>query len=459
MKYRPLVLSAAALALLALGACGDKGDHTDTTAATAPKDDLPKTVAAAADAAAPAAPEDTGPRAADGTPFVKVADLPAGQWYHARLDFKKLGPLPFYLFLPTTEGTPGYVKNGVEMVPVTWTAKGNQITVVSPWNYPSRLVAKRDKKGALRGKFERDFPLWGHVENPFSAEPVDAPSPETRFAKAPKTAPKADLSGTWRFEFEEMGVGTGHFEQDENGVITGFARPGSFGDLRFLAGNVIGDELHMSQYNGNSINLVSAHIAADGKTMKGVISMYNQWQDPFTAKKDDSFHYESPVHLAKGKNKITIPALTKVAGEPVLKRYAGKKPLVVFIFATWCPICNDAAPYFVELHKKYGDNVAFLSLAYDLSDDQKKNAAEIERFRKKYNVDWDVMQVPTTPEKWADDMPQEIKDWEGFPVSVFINRDGTVHAVYGGWFGPATGDENVEIKAQFADWIEDIAKT
>ena len=38
---------------------------------------------------------------------------------------------------------------------------------------------------------------------------------------------------------------------------------------------------------------------------------------------------------------------------------------------------------------------------------------------------------------------------EGVPVAIFVKPDGTVHAVYTGFSGPATGAAHREAKAQF----------
>ena len=38
---------------------------------------------------------------------------------------------------------------------------------------------------------------------------------------------------------------------------------------------------------------------------------------------------------------------------------------------------------------------------------------------------------------------------EGVPVTIFVNRDRTVHAIYTGFSGPATGEAYREARAQF----------
>jgi hypothetical protein len=38
---------------------------------------------------------------------------------------------------------------------------------------------------------------------------------------------------------------------------------------------------------------------------------------------------------------------------------------------------------------------------------------------------------------------------KGVPVTIFLNRDGTVHAIYRGFSGPATGEAHRKAKAEF----------
>lgn len=56
-------------------------------------------------------------------------------------------------------------------------------------------------------------------------------------------------------------------------------------------------------------------------------------------------------------------------------------------------------------------------------------------------------------------LPPELEHFGGFPLIAFIRPDGTVHAVYGGWFSEATGRENQQVKAQFTAWARELVAT
>ncbi len=382
------------------------------------------------------------------TPPTPSPDGLAGTWYRAVLKYDKIGELPFYLHIPE-RGRDGkaFVINGTETVEFNAEWRENEVSVTGPWNYTSVIEAELDAAThKLRGQWTRDTPLWGAVVRDFEATPIVDTDPQQRFAALGTAPPSISAGGTWKFRFKEHGESEGILEQTPDGVVRGFIKPGQLGDARFLAGNVHGTKLGLSQFNGNSANLVLAELSPDGKTMKGLLSMQNVWNETFTAEKLAGYHFVNKVHLKAGKTSLSLAGLAKYKGKPTL----------AIIFATWCPSCNDAHPFFKELYTKYhSKGLEVLGVSYELSEDRKANQAQIDSFRKKYDVPWELLQVPCTPETWAKAMPPELENWDGLPIIALIRADGTVYTVFGGWFGPATGAEGERLKV----WLEDATKS
>jgi len=352
-----------------------------------------------------------------------------GAWYRASLSFDKLGELPFFLHLPAV-GKHGkaYVLNGEENADFDAEWNGNEVSIKGPWNYPSAITATRYDTGELRGKWTRYTPLWGAVVREFSADLIDRPDPMLRFG--PGAKPKASAAGIWRFHFDTHAEGKGVFEQNSDGVVRGYVKPGELGDIRFLAGNMRGLKLSLSQFNGNAANLVVAELSPDGTSMTGIVSLENVWNERFTAKKGGDFDVVAKVHIKDGTKSVKLRGLDRYRGKPTL----------AFIFATWCSSCNDASPYLAQLYATYHPRgLEMLGVAYDLTTDEKANLAELDIFREKYKIPWELEQVPCTPETWAASMPPELDGWEGLPILILVRPDGSVQSVFGGWFGPATG--------------------
>jgi thiol-disulfide isomerase/thioredoxin len=380
-------------------------------------------------------------------PTPPEAPTEPGTWYLAKLVYKDLGELPFFLHLPPKgENGKAYVVNGDEKVDMTAEWQEHELSVSAHWNYIDVIEADLKDDGTLQGQWTRDTPLWGEVVRDFVATPIDKPDPLKRF---PDTggAPATNVGGAWEMQFAEHKAGKAILQQGADGVVRGYMKPGQLSDIRFLAGNLHGTKLGLSQFNSNAANLVLADVSADGKTMSGVMSMQNVWNEKFTGKKVDDFEFANKVKLKAGKTKVTLKGLDKYKGKPTL----------AIIFATWCVGCNDAAPYLHDLYEKeHAKGLEVLSVAYDLTTDVAANQAEIDKFKKKYGVQWEITQVPCTPETWPKAMPPELEGWDGMPILILVRPDQTVQTVFGGWFGPATGADGEKRKKWFEDSISTL---
>lgn len=365
-----------------------------------------------------------------------------GTWYRARLVFDGIGELPFFLHVPPVgQDGPAHVLNGDETVELRAEWRESELSITGPWTYTSLIEAQLDPAtGALAGSWTRDTPLWGEVVRRFVATPIAAPDPRTRFPGAGHPGP-AGVAGTWRFRFATHQEGKGAFEQDPDGVVRGYIKPGQLGDIRYLAGNLRGGKLSLSTFNGNSANLVLAELSPDGASMSGVMSMQNKWNERFTATRAEAdYPFVNKVHLQPGKQTVSLRGLDRYRGKPTL----------AILFATWCPSCNDAVPYFKGLYAKYHrQGLEILGVAYDLSDDERATQAKLAQFRAQHGIPWELLQVPCTMETWARAMPPELVGWDGLPIILLVRPDGTVQTVFGGWFGPATGAEGEHLRAWF----------
>src|SRR3989338_2592489 len=69
-------------------------------------------------------------------------------------------------------------------------------------------------------------------------------------------------------------------------------------------------------------------------------------------------------------------------GEPArLYDFIGQKqPVIVYFMATWCPWCAKDYAALSKVYKKYQDNLTFISISLDLSED----FIELKEYKKKY---------------------------------------------------------------------------
>ncbi|WP_310426771.1 thioredoxin domain-containing protein [Chamaesiphon sp. VAR_48_metabat_135_sub] len=72
--------------------------------------------------------------------------------------------------------------------------------------------------------------------------------------------------------------------------------------------------------------------------------------------------------------KLPVTATLVAKGEisPLVAQLQGK-PMVVDIYASWCPVCKNIAPTLSQLKQQYGNKASFI--VFDVSDSKKTQAS------------------------------------------------------------------------------------
>lgn len=96
------------------------------------------------------------------------------------------------------------------------------------------------------------------------------------------------------------------------------------------------------------------------------------------------------------------------------------KPIYLNFFATWCPPCNEEAPYINALAKQYGAR-GLQTVGVDELENAKKAAQFVHKFNLAYPAVVD-----------GDGTLQTQYSINGLPVHVFIDRKGVVRKIVAG---------------------------
>lgn len=96
---------------------------------------------------------------------------------------------------------------------------------------------------------------------------------------------------------------------------------------------------------------------------------------------------KSPItsqEIGNRKGNIAIDfTVTTIDGRDVsLNDYIGKKPLILYFWASWCPYCEKDFSVVRNVYRNYKDDVEFLAVDLDLTED--KNI--IEKYKMKHNL-------------------------------------------------------------------------
>jgi thiol-disulfide isomerase/thioredoxin len=132
------------------------------------------------------------------------------------------------------------------------------------------------------------------------------------------------------------------------------------------------------------------------------------------------------------------------------------KVVIVDIFGTWCPNCHDEAPLLSDIYNRYRTKgVEIVGLSYEYTDDRARNDRLVKIYRDTYGIQFPLLLAGTTDEgQIAKTLPQLV-NFGAYPTTIFLDRDGKVHAIHAGFAGPATGNY-AEVKARFEQLVQEL---
>jgi thiol-disulfide isomerase/thioredoxin len=367
------------------------------------------------------------------------------------------GDLPFGLEIAREDGRPvAFLVNGAERVKITdANVSGARVELRMP-GYDNVIVAEATA-GGLTGEAVMLRRHAQRVKIPFEA----SMNADYRFVPQPATA-AGSVAGRWAVTLTGTdGIAdpaVAEFEQEGSAVTGTFLTP--TGDHRFLEGQIDGDQLLLSRFDGGSAFLYRAKLNADG-TLRGKWWSGTWSEEDWVARRDDAATLGDAGSATKLRNPdapftFTFPDLD---GRPVSlddPRFLGKV-VIVSIGGSWCPNCHDEAaflqPYYRDL-KDDGLEVVYLQFEY--FDDFEQAVAANRRFVAKFGVDWPVLIAGASDRDVVLEKLPQLEGFVAYPTSLFIDRRGKVRRIHTGFSGPATGKHHEEWRAEFEQLVRGL---
>lgn len=367
------------------------------------------------------------------------------------------GDLPFGLDLEAKgAATVGYLVNGKERVELDEvTVAGGHLEIRMP-GYENRLVA--DAKGdGLQGEVvlvklggkEQHIPLRAELGETF------------RFFGSP-AADNADVSGRWSATFTgddgKPEALVGEFTQAHD-VVTGTFLTET-GDHRFLAGQVKGDELYLSTFDGAHAFLYRAKLAAGGG-LEGDYWSGTAYHEHWTAKRDPNAALADAYVLTNMRSGATQFdfAFPDVNGKTVTSKdpeFRGKV-MIVALAGSWCPNCHDEAAFLEPLYREYrGRGLEIVSLMFEHFGDFPRAAAATQRFRQHYAIEYTTLIAGISDKDEAAKKLPMLDRFYAFPTTIFVDRKGVVRKIHTGFSGPATGDHYTQFEAEVKSTLDQL---
>ncbi|MCB9190211.1 MAG: redoxin domain-containing protein [Flavobacteriales bacterium] len=303
--------------------------------------------------------------------------------------------------------------------------------------FNTALIGKITEEGII-GSYH-DYSRSGEYLIPFEA----TRSFENRFDDL--SEPTIEVTGKWKVLFspgsDSEYEAIGQFQQ------LGARATGTFltttGDYRYLEGNVSGDSLFLSCFDGSHAFLFKARISGD--SIYGNFWSGRHWQENWTGNRDEAFDLPDPetlTFLKPGYESLDF-SFQNLKGETVSISDSAyqDKVVIVQIMGSWCPNCKDETAYLVSLHEKFKDQgLEVIALAFEKSDNNATNVKSLERLVDHFNVPYKVLLAGTASKKEAAAKLPMLNHVLSFPTSIYIDRTGKVRKIHTGFSGPGTGE-------------------
>jgi thiol-disulfide isomerase/thioredoxin len=264
------------------------------------------------------------------------------------------------------------------------------------------------------------------------------------------TGEAADVSGRWAVKFiDDSGtpeVAVGEFSQSHDAVSGTILT--TTGDHRYLAGQVQGDELYLSTFDGAHVFLYKAKIASDG-SLDGDWWSGLAYHEKWTGKRDAAAQLPDAYGVTAMRDGVkqfdfAFPDLSGKTVSSKDPQFRGKV-LIVALAGSWCPNCHDEAAFLAPLYKDYRDKgLEIVSLQFEHFGDFERAAQATQRFRQHYGIEYTTLIAGVSDKDEAAKKLPMLKSFIAFPTTVFIDRKGNVRKIHTGYTGPATGDHYIQ---------------
>ncbi|MCK8492254.1 TlpA family protein disulfide reductase [Spirosoma sp. RP8] len=359
----------------------------------------------------------------------------------------KGGDLPFGLDIQPTAGSSKtytvFALNGNERLPMDpATVQGDSIRIPMAL-FESELIAKIEDN-TLRGVWRRRRTAQQYQTLPFEAQHGQ----NYRFVKEAKGT-AANLAGKWATDFgSKTGKvdtvnAVGVFNQKGNQVTGTFLTP--TGDYRYLDGNVVGDSLFLSCFDGSHLFLFKAKHDPATKMLTGGfwegVSGYESW----VARFDPKAELPDPAKLTflKPGSKTLNVSFPEPNGKVVSladPRFKNKVTIVQ-ILGSWCPNCMDETNFLSPWYKRNKQRgVEVLGLAFERSPEMAESGPKIERMKQRFKIDYPVVLAGTNDKAQASKALPDLNAVVAFPTTIIIDKKGQVRSIHTGFSGPGTGN-------------------
>jgi len=321
------------------------------------------------------------------------------------------------------------------------------------WDYFASRIQATIHDGTLDGQYVRSSSA-GLITYPFHARHYAAAS------ASPKNIPSID--GIWIIPTKSSkGESAWRLIVRQTGPEASAAILRVDGDTGALTGTYRDGKFVLSHFSGLRPSLMEVSL-----TKEGTLDILQNGKNKLTATRAEQARTEGlpeptdPSHHTSVRNleepfQFRFLDLTGHLVANTDARFRGKVVLVN-IAGSWCPNCHDETPFLVELYRKYhSQGLEIVMLDFE-EPEQLKDPVRLRAFIQKYGIEYTVLLCGTTDE--AKDKLAQAVNWNAWPTTFFLGRDGLVRGAHAGFPSSASGDLHRQAKEEFAAKVESLLK-
>ena len=372
------------------------------------------------------------------------------------------GELPFGIDISKDqEHYSAKILNGQERVDTSSVEfQNNQITIHFEW-FDARLKATLSLDGkTMTGQWSKT----ASGKNKTSMLPFKASRGyEYRFSQELLDITDTKVTGNWEVTFtDEDGesIAVAEFNQINQIVSGTFLTP--TGDYRYLAGTAKDNKLYLSAFDGAHAFLFDAVVD------NNAISQGNFWsRESYHATWSAQFSKDTSKFLPSSwdMNKVTSPdqkvafSFENIEGKVIQltdERF-NNKPVLINLFGTWCPNCNDEAPILAKFYDQYNvQGLEMVGLAFEFTEDPVRDKRQLSAFKKRHKINYPLLLAGGNDKAEATKILGFIDKVKSYPTTLFLDKNHKVIKINTGFSGPGTGDHYVKLVEELEFEIKNL---
>ncbi len=278
-----------------------------------------------------------------------------------------------------------------------------------------------------------------------------------RFLTNPQT--DFDISGRWEVQFasllEDSIKSIGEFSQNGSKVKGTFLT--TTGDYRFLEGEMQGNTLMLSCFDGEHAFLFKAQLNENGE-LEGIFRSGKTWNETWSAMRNENIKLDDPyglTYLKEGHDAFEF-SLPDMNGDTLnfgLETFQDKVVLVQ-ILGTWCPNCMDETKYLSDWYQKNEANAEIIGVAFEKKNDLDYARSRINLVKSKLGADYTFLFGGVSDKDHASSVFPMLNEISSFPTLIILDKKHRVRKIHTGFSGPGTGKHFEEFKYEFESFMD-----